>query len=236
MNYEEYLHSWCLVNTRTFYYTSPLTSKKRPAPKNVDDCMALLPFGDYFNHSSHPTASASYTKSNYKFNTLSPIRKGEEIYISYGSHSNDFLLTEYGFIMNENEDDSVSLDGVIIPLLDEAQKKRLEEERFLGIYVLDSMTKEVCHRTQVALRMICMKEAKWKRFVNGADSGEKDQKVVDELLLTVLKGLEDNAEEMDKKISESGREQVEQTDVLRRRWMQIRAIVKGAMERLQTGS
>lgn len=136
--------------------------------------------------------------------------------------------------MDENEDDSVSLDAVILPLLDEKQKKILEEARFLGTYVLDSTTKEVCYRTQVALRMICLKEAKWRRFVDGFDGGEKDQKVVDQLLSKVLKGLGENAKEMTKKMSESGGNEVEQRDVLRRRWAQIQGIVRDASERLQT--
>jgi hypothetical protein len=237
IKYEDYLHAWCLVNTRTFYYTSPLTSKKHPPPKNVDDCMALLPFGDYFNHSSHPTASASFSKTGYTFSTISPIKKGEEIYISYGSHSNDFLLAEYGFVMDENEDDSISLDPQIIPLLSQSQKANLEEERFLGNYVLDTTSKEVCYRTQVALRIICLKEAKWRRFVNGTDDGGKDQKTIDELLVKVLKGPEEDAMDVVVKINKlGGEDETEQKKALKMRWVQIEGIVKGAIAMLEKQS
>jgi hypothetical protein len=43
LEYENYLHNWLIVNTRTFYFVEP-KSKKQPAP---DDCMVsliLLPY------------------------------------------------------------------------------------------------------------------------------------------------------------------------------------------------
>jgi len=42
---ERYLYYWLIVNTRTFYHELPGTKKMAR-----DDCMALCPFADYFNH------------------------------------------------------------------------------------------------------------------------------------------------------------------------------------------
>jgi hypothetical protein len=50
--YEDYLYHWLIVNTRTFHYTSFARNSKRPS--NPDDCMALNPFADYFNHTDSP--------------------------------------------------------------------------------------------------------------------------------------------------------------------------------------
>lgn len=59
--YEAYAHAWLLINTRSFYWDYPNTESKGSkrakgkalAPPNdlgTDDCMALVPFIDLFNH------------------------------------------------------------------------------------------------------------------------------------------------------------------------------------------
>jgi hypothetical protein len=51
-----FTYTWLIVNTRTFYWsypdlpaTSPRLPKKR-AQLTADDCYAMCPFLDYFNH------------------------------------------------------------------------------------------------------------------------------------------------------------------------------------------
>ncbi|CRK35248.1 hypothetical protein BN1723_018580, partial [Verticillium longisporum] len=55
-----YRHAWLLVNSRTFYHTSPLTAK---LPK--EDHLSLQPVADLFNHAARGCAVAycdlSYT-------------------------------------------------------------------------------------------------------------------------------------------------------------------------------
>jgi hypothetical protein len=172
LQYKTYLHNWLIVNTRTFYFVSPKTKPKN-VPKNRDDCMALNPFADYFNHTSPnaPTCCNVCSTSTSPLSPLTPISlkqdiyhklthsqvaftaagytittrphptptipAGSEIHISYGNHSNDFLLAEYGFIMSENEHDLISLDDLLLPLFSASQKAPLEEKGFLGNYVLD---------------------------------------------------------------------------------------------------
>lgn len=46
---ERYTHYWLVVNTRSFYFEPPGAKKVRAR----DDCMALCPFADYFNHADH---------------------------------------------------------------------------------------------------------------------------------------------------------------------------------------
>lgn len=92
-------------------------------------------------------------------------------------------LTEYGFILPSNKWDEVSLDLFILPLLTKSQKETLEEAGFLGKYVLDN--NEACHRTQVVMRLLCVSASKWQRFVDGLDDGEKDQAIVNRLLVKV---------------------------------------------------
>jgi hypothetical protein len=160
--------------------------------------MAQSPFSDYFNHTSSPSAcNVSFSSSGYSITTPAEIKKGEEVYISYGNHSNDFLLTEYGFILGGegggNQWDEVPLDTYILPLFSAKQKERLEERGFLGKYVLDR--KEVCYRTQVALRILVLPVRKWERFVDGLEDGEKEQGAVDKVSRKVLREFEQEAKE-----------------------------------------
>ena len=46
---QRYTYYWLIVNTRTFYFEPPGVKK----PPSRDDCMALCPFADYFNHADH---------------------------------------------------------------------------------------------------------------------------------------------------------------------------------------
>ncbi|KAF4630581.1 hypothetical protein G7Y89_g7550 [Cudoniella acicularis] len=170
LSYDLYLYNWLLVNTRTFYFLDAKAKKQPPR----DDCSALSPFADYFNHAPHG-CNVSFSATGYEITTEKHIPKGAEIYISYGNHSNDFLLAEYGFILpsGTNDWDEISLDAYIIPLFSPTQKKHLEDHGFLGKYVLDKET--VCYRAQVALRILCVGLRKWERFVEGygvASDGE----------------------------------------------------------------
>lgn len=51
-----FIYTWLIVNTRTFYWDYPDLSKaharlpKKRAQLTADDCYAMCPFVDYFNH------------------------------------------------------------------------------------------------------------------------------------------------------------------------------------------
>jgi hypothetical protein len=230
LSYEHYVYNWLIVNTRTFYFTSPRI--KLPMPINSDDCMALNPFADYFNHTDFESAAASFSPQGYTITASKPINEGDEIYISYGNHSNAFLLAEYGFVMESNKWDEVSLDDFLLPLFDEAQKGRLNESGFLGKYVLDR--DGVCYRTQIALRLLCMQSNKWQRLVGiGLEDGDKFQGAVDEILLKVLKSFAKNADE--KVVSIKGLDcgLASQRETLSRRWNQIRLLLRTVMKGIE---
>ena len=243
LSYDNYVYAWLLVNTRTFYF---LSASKKPGythPTNRDDCMALQPFADYFNHTSSSSPSGtstecvvSFTATGYTFTTPSfcTIEKGTEIFITYGDHSNDFLLAEYGFILadGENEWDEISLDPYILPLFSASQKEKLDEMGFLGNYALDR--REVCYRTQVSLRILFLPLKKWQRFANGADYGEQDQKDVDHLLLEVLKRYQNDATRTIKKIGGLKEGLPSQRDTLSKRWKQLHLLLQTAIDRIQS--
>jgi len=230
LSYDHYVYNWLIVNTRTFYFTSPRI--KLPHPTNKDDCIALSPFADYFNHTDIETASASFSPAGYVITASQPIKAGEEIYISYGNHSNDFLLAEYGFVMERNKWDEVSLDEYVLGLFDEKQRGKLEEGGFWGKYVLDG--EGVCYRTQIAVRLLCMPVNRWQRLVAaGLEDGDKHQGTVDEILLKVLKKFGKSADEKIEFIKALGCGLVSQRETLSRRWNQIRLLLSTAMKRIE---
>jgi hypothetical protein len=229
LKYETYLYHWFIVSTRTFYYTSPKIKTKKPL--NRDDCLALLPFADYFNHAD-AGSEVSFSPSGYKICTDRRVKKGDEIFISYGNHSNDFLLTEYGFILGENKWDQISLDDLILPLFSEAQKQMLKEVNFLGNFVLDSET--VCYRTQLALRLLCMSPKKWQCLVaNGLEDNDKHQVAVNKILLEALKTRLDQVHEKLKQVEALDCGLPVQRETLKRRWRQILLLVTNAIRRIE---
>lgn len=236
---DEYLYAWLLVNTRTFYFVTPQTEKLHTA-----DHMALQPVADLFNHTDEGGCHVAFDHADsYSFRTRRAYEKGEEVHISYGSHHNDFLLVEYGFVLTKNVWDEACLDEAILPSLSKRQQEDLEDVGFLGNYVIDSDT--VCHRTQVALRLLLtdmhngLSMDDWRRFVNGRDDGEKSQRRVDGILVPLLKDYNCEVSDKMKKLKslkfEPGSEALNEgrRDMLLRRWEQISSLVSGTIKRLK---
>lgn len=240
---DEYLHAWLLVNTRTFYFVTPRTEK---LPK--EDHMALQPVADLFNHTDRDGCHVAFDHADsFTFQTTRAYEKGDEVHISYGSHSNDFLLVEYGFILAQNHWDEVRLDeDVILPALTRRQREELEDVGFLGNYVLDNDT--LCHRTQVALRQMAVTGRyggltmdEWRKFVSGLDDGEKSQAKVDAQAVGLLEKYEATTKTKEKELrkltfqEEDGDEDMNEgrRETLLRRWGQIQALVRTTIERLE---
>ncbi|KAL6410211.1 Ribosomal N-lysine methyltransferase set11 [Ilyonectria robusta] len=222
---EDYLYSWVLVNTRTFYNSMP---KMKAYPQA--ERLVCMPAADLFNHADQG-CQLSYSAMGYSIVADRAYREGEEVYISYGPHSNDFLLTEYGFILDTNRWDEVHLDEVIFPRLNKTQRADLKSVDFLGRYTLDDQTLG-CHRTQVALRMLCCTPRQWQRFFDAEDDGSTSQSEVDELLLEVLKDFLDIIAKTLLKVDETDVGLDSQREWLRRRWQQVEAMVRKTIEQL----
>jgi len=72
---------------------------------------ALLPLIDMCNHDFGPSAAVSGTGDSRALNlkALRDIAPGEDVTLSYGNLSNDFLLLDYGFVVKDNACDDVKL-------------------------------------------------------------------------------------------------------------------------------
>ncbi|KAI9645322.1 hypothetical protein NHQ30_006058 [Ciborinia camelliae] len=231
ITYDEFMYNYSIVNSRTFYYLAPTIKSPKLQPAN-EDRLALNPFADYMNHSSQPTVNATLGRRGYTLTASQPIKQGSEVHISYGSHNNDFLLVEYGFILEDNRWDEVTLDPWITPLLNQEQKEHLEEMGFLGNYLLDHDT--ICYRTQVVLRILCLPLGRWKRFVQGSEGEEVSQEAADKILLKVLMVGKKEAMETIKRIGESWNELDSQRDTLKGRWNQLVLLLERALNRIES--
>jgi hypothetical protein len=193
---DSFKYAWCIVNTRCLYFDPPSPSappgqqhtnpppaaeQNPPTPNQSHDSnefMVLCPLIDLFNHTSSSTSACqvTHTTSGFTVTSLQPSTgtRNEELFVSYGPHSNDFLLVEYGFLLpgETNMHDSVNLDSVILPTLSTEQKSRLDANGYLGAYTLFSPAANggeagVCWRTEVVARIGRLSVGQWEEFVGG---------------------------------------------------------------------
>ncbi|KAF1813126.1 SET domain-containing protein, partial [Eremomyces bilateralis CBS 781.70] len=153
-----FLYYYFIINSRTMYWRDTDSGNHRST--SAANNLALCPFLDFLNHS--PSCQpATRTDQGYEIRTERPYVAGEEIFVSYGAHGNDFLLVEYGFLPEPGTNvwDSLSIDHFIIPALSTGQNDTLARYGFLGDYTLFLGTPateqpEPCFRTLVALFLI----------------------------------------------------------------------------------
>lgn len=227
-----YLYHWLLVNTRTFYHESSARGAAAARLLPAGDRMALQPVADLFNHAD-AGCGVQFDEERFTIEADRDYEEGEEVYISYGAHGNDFLLAEYGFVLEKNRWDEVGLDEVLLPELTKRQKKLLEEKGFLGNYVLDADT--VCYRTQVAVRLLAVSLIRdWEKFVDEGDEGSEEvQRKSDGILVTILEVFLDNVWAVKSELEEVTDGDEGRREMLMNRWSQIEGLLQATIRRLE---
>ncbi|CAE6419459.1 unnamed protein product [Rhizoctonia solani] len=108
--FEDYMWAWLNVNTRCLYHELDFS---KPS-----DNITMCPILDFANHISIDSLSITQDEfalgDGMAFSTLSPIKKGDQIYLRYGGHSNAFLFSEYGFVLPLSLKGAHISDGEII--------------------------------------------------------------------------------------------------------------------------
>lgn len=258
IDHEEFIYHWFLVSTRTFYWTAATPppkakGRKSPAAKRAalklkkeqqekdrkidhDDCISLAPFADMFNHTPNGSVSVTYTKDGYTLSALQDIKAGEELSISYGNHSNDFLFVEYGFLIpgQENCWDEVRLDELLEGLFDDEKRELVKGKGYWGRWVLDR--EGICYRTRVACALLCegMTKGRWERMVDsGEDGAEVVRNGVDDIVWKVLQEYQVVIREHMKSIDNVDEGTEDQKGMLRERWKQIATFVNRYLEAIK---
>ncbi|KAL9099888.1 MAG: hypothetical protein Q9163_004663 [Psora crenata] len=198
---EDYVYHWLAVNTRCLYYVMP-GAKVLP---QVDDRIVLCPFIDYFNHQDHGCIVAS-DERGFTVTSDRVYDAGEEIFTSYGGHSNDFLLVEYGFFLERNRWDTLPLDHLITQVfIDEGERKRLADAGYLG--------------------------GKWEEYVAGKSvQNEQDDAEADVFVaMRILRVYYDEAKAASEELDKVGASLPScQRQTLLIRWKQIKFLIQQA--------
>lgn len=112
-DWHTFSYFWLILNTRSFYWVGP----DQEPPEDRNEALALVPFADYFNHADVEVSSltiklltwgffnpspifqcdVSFTDTEYTLKATQDYSQGQEVYMNYGSHSNDLLLAECEF-------------------------------------------------------------------------------------------------------------------------------------------
>ncbi|KAL8784558.1 MAG: hypothetical protein Q9213_003906 [Squamulea squamosa] len=220
--FETYVHCWLLVNTRTLYFEMP---NLKPLPHR-DDRIVMCPFVDLFNHND-----TGYGPTGYIVVSDKAYDAGDEVYVSYGKHTNDFLLVEYGFVLDNNRWDATPIDHCLMPhLLGTPVERQLQQAGYLGNYSLSS--DGVCYRTQVATRAQFLSADLWLEFIAGRNLNEIGAEQNAEALITsqvlepYLREAESALKWLDNPSAALTKFPYGPCQVLIRRWKQIEALLR----------
>jgi hypothetical protein len=243
---DAFLYAWCIVNTRSLYFRpspSPDQGEGHRPTSLIDvvsaesNCkskvhgnnhfMVLCPLIDLFNHASNSDSTCKVTHDISGFTVTSQKacggREDEEIFVSYGPHSNDFLLAEYGFILPgiENIRDSISLDSVILPTLAQEQVRRLDAKGYLGEYTLFSAQANggeagVCWRTEVVARIEVLSGEQWEGFVDGlVDADELGIDIENKARATIIGWVNSMAQDVKTSVAVLNKMRGDQQEIMR---------------------
>uniref|UniRef100_A0A673AZN8 SET domain containing 4 n=1 Tax=Sphaeramia orbicularis TaxID=375764 RepID=A0A673AZN8_9TELE len=107
LTYEALRWAWCSINTRSVFMSHPSNHFL-----SGQDIYALAPFLDLLNHRPDVQVSASFNDStkSYEIQSVSGTLRYQQAFINYGSHDNQRLLLEYGFVAPGNPHSVVYVD------------------------------------------------------------------------------------------------------------------------------
>ncbi|XP_042906229.1 SET domain-containing protein 4 [Parasteatoda tepidariorum] len=110
LNFSLYKWAWCTVNTRCVHMDC---FRENCPGKFCTFHLALAPYLDLLNHNCEVQVVAGYNseRRQYEIRSLCGFKKYSQVFINYGPHNNYTLLIEYGFIVNQNHNHSVTFSS-----------------------------------------------------------------------------------------------------------------------------
>ncbi|KAL2786557.1 hypothetical protein BJX66DRAFT_328524 [Aspergillus keveii] len=228
-DWEAFSYHWLIVNTRSFFYLMP----GHEPPEDRNDAMALLPLADYFNHSD-VACNVKFDGHEYVFRAVKAYNIGEEIFMSYGPHTNDFLFTEYGFYLDSNQSEALYLDDIIFQDLNPSLQEELNLQQYYGNYQVTATG--VCYRTEIAACIVYMPLQDWQNYALGYSTrgvdAEKSANVIRKWIGTYVEEANANIDELLEKRGSGNmdREDEERLRLLIKRWSQAKDLCLRALE------
>ncbi|XP_030298204.1 SET domain-containing protein 4 isoform X1 [Sparus aurata] len=171
LTYEALRWAWCSVNTRSVFMSHPSNNFL-----SGQDVYALAPFLDLLNHRPDVQVKASFNDvtRRYEIRSVSGTLRYQQAFINYGSHDNQRLMLEYGFVAACNPHSVVYVDtDLLTDVLRrdrslEQKMKFLRENDFLQNLTVSS--EGPSWRLMTALRLLSLPQTlyhHWKAVLLG---------------------------------------------------------------------
>lgn len=181
---EAFLWAWMCINSRCLYM-------EMPQAKDANDNFTMAPYVDFLNHLDDDQCGIKIDTLGFHVVTSSKYLPGEEIFFSYGPHSNEFLLCEYGFSLPTNRWNYIDITDFIVPLLRPAHVEFLKNTGYHGEYTVNNTG--MSFRTEIALAVLQESDPatsrKLQAFIDGVSDGLVYANKLKELLHHILQKL-----------------------------------------------
>lgn len=203
--FDKFLHIYFIINSRCLYCEIPL---KKDSEDRIASNFTMVPLVDFLNHSDTIDKYCYPQVNIFKKDGISGVgqfmirvgdheynQMGEQIFLNYGPHSNDFLLNEYGFVIQNNKWDFIDITETVMALLEqnstdnkEKMIQLLKENDYWGDYTVNH--DEISYRTSVALSLVVTKDfERVKKFMLGYISEDYFIPKIKPTLIEMLKHI-----------------------------------------------
>ncbi|XP_038132692.1 SET domain-containing protein 4 [Cyprinodon tularosa] len=191
--YEALRWAWCSVNTRSVFMSRPASSFL-----SGPDDHALAPFLDLLNHRPDLQVTAGFNQltKRYEIRSVCGTPRYQQAFINYGSHDNQRLLLEYGFVAANNPHSVVYVETDLLcdvlrgnKSLDQ-KMKFLRENQFLHNLTVSS--EGPSWRLMAALRLLSLPQTLyhlWRAALLGQEVDEKMEARSNQMARTVCQKL-----------------------------------------------
>lgn len=163
-----FLWAWMCINSRCLYMDIPQA-------KTSADNFTLAPYVDFLNHDCEDQCGIKIDNNGFRVYTTSRYLPEEQLYFSYGPHSNEFLLCEYGFMLPKNKWNYLNISEYLLPLLKPKQMEFLKQIDYYDDYTI-SEGGGISFRTEVAFAVLQEaapeESTRLKSLVDGHNDGK----------------------------------------------------------------
>ncbi|KAM7385235.1 hypothetical protein PAMP_001328 [Pampus punctatissimus] len=242
LTYEAIRWAWCSVNTRSVFMSHPSNNFL-----SGQDVYALAPFLDLLNHRPDVQVKANFNDVTrcYEIRSVSGTLCYQQAFINYGSHDNQRLLLEYGFVAPGNPHSVVYVDTDLLCELLRGDKsldqklKFLKENKFLHNLTVSS--EGPSWRLMTALRLLSLPQTlyqQWKAVLLGQAVCEERERWSVQRAMTLCQRLLQDTHAALEKIShllqQCDQSVREQLDVVKSLRQEERCILGSCLETLQS--
>ncbi|XP_038588466.1 SET domain-containing protein 4 [Micropterus salmoides] len=171
LTYEALRWAWCSVNTRSVFMSHPSNDFLFG-----QDVYALAPFLDLLNHRPDVQVKASFNDVTrcYEIRSVSGTLGYQQAFINYGSHDNQRLMLEYGFVAPYNPHSVVYVETDLLCDVLKGDKSLDQKIKFLRendfLHNLTLASEGPSWRLMTALRLLSLPQTlypHWKAVLLG---------------------------------------------------------------------